>query len=171
MKPLIECVRDFILTFPDLDENGCLYVDYLGDQAIEYSVETVPCDPVFKRYTDGGCMKQFLFLFASREYYSADVIQCIENLSFYEDFSSWINQKNRSGELPDLDGRDPVSGFRCERDPRTGPVPLRAEGGYAGFGPDAGTERGGSACPAGRAGLPGQGREGTDDRDLPPESQ
>ncbi|MBP0989094.1 MAG: chloramphenicol resistance protein [Oscillospiraceae bacterium] len=109
MKPLIECVRDFILTFPDLDENGCLYVDYLGDQAIEYSVETVPCDPVFKRYTDGGCMKQFLFLFASREYYSADVIQCIENLSFYEDFSSWINQKNRSGELPDLDGRDPVS--------------------------------------------------------------
>lgn len=109
MKPLIECVRNFILTFPDLDENGCLYVDYLGDQAIEYSVETVPCDPVFKRYTDGGCMKQFLFLFASREYYSADVIQCIENLSFYEDFSSWINQKNRSGELPDLDGRDPVS--------------------------------------------------------------
>ena len=109
MKPLIECVRDFILTFPDLDENGCLYVDYLVDQAIEYSVETVPCDPVFKRYTDGGCMKQFLFLFASREYYSADVIQCIENLSFYEDFSSWINQKNRSGELPDLDGRDPVS--------------------------------------------------------------
>lgn len=109
MKPLIECVRDFILTFPDLDENGCLYVDYLGDQAIEYSVETVPCDPVFKRYTDGGCMKQFLFLFASREYYSADVIQCIENLSFYEDFSNWINQKNRSGELPDLDGRDPVS--------------------------------------------------------------
>lgn len=109
MKPLIECVRDFILTFPALDENGCLYVDYLGDQAIEYSVETVPCDPVFKRYTDGGCMKQFLFLFASREYYSADVIQCIENLSFYEDFSSWINQKNRSGELPDLDGRDPVS--------------------------------------------------------------
>lgn len=109
MKPLIECVRDFILTFPALDENGCLYVDYLGDQAIDYSVETVPCDPVFKRYTDGGCMKQFLFLFASREYYSADVIQCIENLSFYEDFSSWINQKNRSGELPDLDGRDPVS--------------------------------------------------------------
>ncbi len=109
MKSLIECVRDFILTFPDLDENGCLYVDYLGDQAIEYSVEAVPCDPVFKRYTDGGCVKQFLFLFASREYYSADVNQCIENLSFYEDFGNWINQKNRSGELPDLDGRDPVS--------------------------------------------------------------
>lgn len=109
MKPLIECVRDFVLTFPDLDENGCLYVDYLGDQAIEYSVEAVPCEPVFRQYTDGGCMKQFLFLFASREFYNADVNQCIENLAFYEDFERWITENNRAGELPDLDGRTPVS--------------------------------------------------------------
>lgn len=108
MKPLIECVRDFVMTFPTL-KDGCLYVDYLGSRAIEYSVEAIPADPVYKRYTDGGCVKQFLFLFASREYYSADVNQCIENLSFYEDFASWINQKNRNGALPDLDGRDPVS--------------------------------------------------------------
>lgn len=109
MKSLIECVRDFVLTFPELDEEGCLYVDYLGDQAIEYSVEAVPCDPVFRRYTDGGCMKQFLFVFASREFYSADVNQCIENLAFYEHFEHWITDNNLNGELPDLDGRTPVS--------------------------------------------------------------
>lgn len=108
-KSLIECVRDFVLTFPELDEDGCLYVDYLGDQAIEYSVEAVPCDPVFRRYTDGGCMKQFLFLFASREFYSADVNQCIENLAFYEHFEHWITNSNLNGVLPDLDGRTPVS--------------------------------------------------------------
>lgn len=108
-KPLIESLREYILTFPDLDENGRLYVDYLGDQAIEYSVEAVPCDPVFRRYTDGGCMKQFLFVFASREFYSADVNQCIENLAFYEHFEHWITDNNLNGELPDLDGRSPVS--------------------------------------------------------------
>ena len=53
-KPLIECVRDDILTFPGLDENGCLSVDFLGGEAVEYAVEQVPCDPVFRRYTDGG---------------------------------------------------------------------------------------------------------------------
>lgn len=109
MKPIIECIRNYVLDFPELDEDGCLYVDYLGDQAIEYSVEAVPCEPVFRQYTDGGCMKQFLFLFASREFYNADVNQCIENLAFYEDFERWITENNRAGELPDLDGRTPVS--------------------------------------------------------------
>lgn len=109
MKPLIECVRDFVMTFPALDENGCLHVDYLSSEAIEYSVEAVPCNPVFQQYTDGGCIKQFLFLFASRAYYSADVNQCIENLAFYEDFAEWVFSSNQTGALPDLDGREPVS--------------------------------------------------------------
>ena len=109
MKPLIECVRDYILTFPALDENGCLSVDYLGSRAIEYAVEAVPCDPIFTRYTDGGCIRQFQFLFASREFYGADVNRCIENLAFYEDFADWIFRRNHDGDLPDLDGRAPVS--------------------------------------------------------------
>lgn len=109
MASVIESLREYILTFPELDENGCLCVDYLGDQAIEYSVEAVPCNPVYQQYTDGGCMKQFLFLFASREYYSADVNQCIENLAFYEEFADWIFTNNRAGILPDLGEREPVS--------------------------------------------------------------
>lgn len=108
MKPLIECVRDFVMTFPEL-KDGCLYVDYLGSQAVAYCVEAIPCSPVYRRYTDGGCMKQFLFLFASREWYSADVNTCIDNLRFYELFAEWIEEQNRSGSLPDLDGRTPVS--------------------------------------------------------------
>lgn len=108
MKPLIECVRDFVMQFPEL-KDGCLYVDYLGSTAVEYCVENIPCNPVFKRYTDGGCMKQLLFLFASREWYSADVNTCIENLAFYEDFANWIYEQNQTGVLPDLDGRSPVS--------------------------------------------------------------
>lgn len=108
MKPLIECVRDYIMEYPDL-KDGCLLVDFLGDRAIEYSVEAVPGNPVFRQYTDGGCMKQFLFIFASREFYSADVNQCIENLSFYENFENWIRANNQAGVLPDLDGRTPVA--------------------------------------------------------------
>lgn len=132
MKPLIECVRDYIMDYPDL-KDGCLLVDYLGDQAIEYSVETVPCNPVFRQYTDGGCMKQFLFLFASREYYSADVNQCIENLSFYENFESWVRSNNQNGVLPALD-----AGTSC---PRRTPVSIEVlTGGYA-FDADTNTAR------------------------------
>lgn len=108
MKPLIECVRDYVMQFPEL-RDGRLMVDYLGSDAIEYTVETVPTTPLFKQYVDGGCVKQFLFLFASREYYSADVNQCIENLAFYENFERWITENNEKGILPDLDMRTPCS--------------------------------------------------------------
>lgn len=124
MKSLIECIRDFVAEFPDL-KCGALGVDYLGDSATEYCVEAVPCDPIFKQYTDGSCLKQFLFLFASREWYNADALQGIENLAFYEDFASWIREKNLSGDLPDLDGREPVainvltSGYAIDADSNT----------------------------------------------------
>ncbi len=108
MKPIIECVRNYVMQFPGLLE-GCLLVDYLGAKPIEYTVEAVPCTPIYRNYTDGGCVKQFLFLFASREYYSADVNQCIENLAFYEDFERWITDNNDQGDLPDLDQRIPCS--------------------------------------------------------------
>lgn len=108
MKPLIECVREYVMAFPGL-KDGLLLVDHLGSEAVEYTVETVPCSPVYRQYTDGDCMKQFLFVFASREYYSADVNQCIENLAFYEQFQNWIRTCDREGILPDLDGRIPIS--------------------------------------------------------------
>lgn len=98
---IIEALRRFCLGFPEL-KDGALLVDYLGAKAIEYTVETVPCDPVYRRYTDGGCLKQFLFLFASREGYSRDVDQCIRNMEFYEHFERWIRAQNRAGNLPDL---------------------------------------------------------------------
>jgi hypothetical protein len=104
MTPIIDSVRTFILKFPQLKE-GCLLVDGLGAEAIEYAVETVPCSPVYKQYTDGGSIRQFLFLFASRELYSEDVNQCIENMAFYEEFERWIEAQSRCGNLPELDGR------------------------------------------------------------------
>ena len=107
--PIIESVHSYIMGFPEL-KDGCLLVDILGDKPVEYVVEAVPCDPVFKRYVDGDCQKQFLFIFASREFFSEDVAQNIANLGFYEEFEDWITDNNFEGILPDLgDGRSPIS--------------------------------------------------------------
>ncbi len=100
-KTIIQAVRDYIMEFPKL-KDGCLLVDFLGNEPVEYTVEPVPCNSVYKKYADGDCLKQFLFLFASREYYSEDVNRNIENLSFYEDFSEWIYERNFNEILPDL---------------------------------------------------------------------
>lgn len=109
-KPIIESIRDYISAFPDLSEDCCLLIDYLGDKPVEYTVEAVPCNPVYKEYVDGEKVKQFQFIFASREYFEADVNTCIENLHFYENFEEWIEQNNDNGVFPNLGGnRTPVS--------------------------------------------------------------
>lgn len=109
MKPIIRCIRDYILKFPKL-KDGCLLIDYLGDKAVEYTVEAVPCDPIYKVYVDGEKVKQFLFLFASREFFEGDVNTCIDNLHFYEKFEDWVEKNNEDGILPDLGGnKAPVS--------------------------------------------------------------
>ena len=125
ISPIVECIRDYILRFPEL-KDGYLLVDILGDKPIEYTIETVPCEPVIRKYTDGSCMKQFLFIFASREFFSEDVAQNIENLGFYEKFEDWIKEQNDEGILPDLgDDREPVSievltgGYAFEADTNT----------------------------------------------------
>ena len=99
---MIEAIRKYLLTYPGLSEgNAALHVDFLGADGENYTIEPVPSDPVYRQYTDGGCLKQYLFVFASREYYSPDVAQCVENQAFYEDFGRWIREQNRAGILPD----------------------------------------------------------------------
>lgn len=108
MRAIIDCLRDYVMEYPGLQE-GMFCVDYLGADPTEYCLEAVPCDPVYRKYTDGGCLRQFLFLFASREFFSADVVQNSANAAFYEDFEQWIRENNEAGTLPDLDGREAIS--------------------------------------------------------------
>lgn len=109
MTPIIEAVRDYILTYPDLPE-GQVLVDYLGGEAGQFTIEPMPCDPIFKRYTDGGCQKQYLFLLASRQEYGADLEPCVENEFFYEKFARWLEKNSRAGILPDMGtDRIPIS--------------------------------------------------------------
>ena len=98
---IIESIRDYMLTFPGLHE-GDLCIDFLGAEPEQCSLEPIPCDPIYRKYTDGGALMQYLFVFASREYFSADVEQCAANQAFYEDFAAWVKAQNDAGNLPDL---------------------------------------------------------------------
>ena len=122
---IIESIRDYMLTFPGLHE-GDLCIDFLGTEPEQCSLEPVPCDPIYRKYTDGGALKQYLFVFASREYYSADVEQCAANQAFYEDFAAWVRSQNDAGNLPDLGtGKDAfslevlTSGYAFSEDAKT----------------------------------------------------
>ncbi|MCM1316267.1 MAG: hypothetical protein K2K66_06940 [Ruminococcus sp.] len=100
---IIESVRDFISGCPLLKNGILLNVDRLGDSEIEYTIDGEISDPILRRYTDGSSLRQFNFIFASREAYGSDTLQNIANSGFYEDFADWIEMQSNVGNLPILD--------------------------------------------------------------------
>ena len=53
-------------------------------------------------WAPGSSARQKFFTFASREFYSLDRIQNIENDKFYEELADWIEEQNAAGNLPQL---------------------------------------------------------------------
>lgn len=104
-KSIIECIRDFIRHCPYLPEYyKSIGVDYLDSSVASYMIEAVPCKPIIKRYITGQSIRQYTFHFSSREAYSADVIENLENSMFYERFSGWLESCSKAGDLPELTG-------------------------------------------------------------------
>ena len=107
MSNLIDSIRTFITTCPFM-QDWRVNVDYLGD-AMEYSIDPLPCDPVIQKYVDGGSKKQFQFAFTSKEEYDQDARINIENSGVYQQLDEWLESKSFAGELPALEaGKSPV---------------------------------------------------------------
>lgn len=101
VSSIIEGIEKYFLNC-DVLKDGCLRVDFLGDSPVEYAIEVLPCDPVLKRYTNRDTVRQYLFTFGSREYYSQERLQNIENSAFYERFSDWVEEQSQAGNMPEL---------------------------------------------------------------------
>lgn len=98
---VIQSVQKWLKTYSGL--SGRLDVDFLGEDAEAYSVDTIPCEEVIKRYKDGGTLKQFQFAVSSRRFYEQNIKQNTSNLQFFEDLTAWVEKKARSRELPAMD--------------------------------------------------------------------
>ncbi len=106
-RPIIESIRDYILTC-DFMKDGRVGVDYLPNE-MSYSIDPIGGEPIYKKYVDGGCLRQFQFGLTSNEYFDGDARTGIENSGFYQYFSEWIENNNRAGILPELQRYDAVS--------------------------------------------------------------
>ena len=101
---MISKIRQYFFDLGIIDENSNINVDFLSNKPIEYVIEPIPVEPVIRQYADGSSLRQFVFQFGSREYFGADVIQNMKNTEFYEDFSELIEDNNKKGVLPKING-------------------------------------------------------------------
>lgn len=102
---MVDKIRDYFLEHVQLaDEFDNILADFLEEDATSYVIEPIPSEIVIRPYSDGGSLRQFVFQFGSREFYDSSVAQNIENLNFYEEFQNEIEENNKNGILPDIDG-------------------------------------------------------------------
>lgn len=97
-------IREFMRKCPYLNGDKRVHVDYLPNEVYQYSIESVPTQSLIKKYVDGGEVNQFVFTFASKEHYGADVITNLDNCGFYENVASWIKKSSDNNLLPELSG-------------------------------------------------------------------
>lgn len=83
---------------------GKINVDYLKDKPQSYSIDQTPVNPVVKKYTDGGKVKQIAFDFSVQAPISSKAIVNLANSKFCEDFMKWVEDQNYLGNLPKIEG-------------------------------------------------------------------
>lgn len=98
---IIDEIRKYIRKCP-LVKGKKINVDYLGTDVGAYTIDVVPISPIVKQYTDGATLRQFAFVFGSKEYYSSDVLQNIENAGFYEKLQDWFEGQTMKEDFPNL---------------------------------------------------------------------
>lgn len=101
VKSIIEGITDYFLTCPLL-KDGVFRVDALGEKGVEYMIETGIFSPVLATYINGDSERMYQFNFGSREFYSLDRLQNIENSAFYEEFANWVEEQNRAEVFPEM---------------------------------------------------------------------
>lgn len=98
---IIDGIRAWLKTYEGLAD-GRLSVDFLPEEAKSYSVDTVPTTEIVKRYLDGSSIRQFLFCVSSREFYSDNIAQNVDNQAFYEGLAAWLERKSKLQQFPDI---------------------------------------------------------------------
>lgn len=85
-------------------KDGVINVNYLGHRPVSYCIEAVPSSPIVRRYVDGGSVKRYVFVFASRDFYDEQTLGNMETARFWEELAAWIeNEKS----LPDISEGEP----------------------------------------------------------------
>lgn len=101
---MIEKIRQYLIDNGIIDENCRINVDFLGEEPTEFAIVPISVDPILEKYIDGSSLRQYQFQLISVNSYGADVIQNMENSSYYEKLYSLIEDNNSNEILPNVDG-------------------------------------------------------------------
>lgn len=84
-------IRNLIKSCPHIESYAQgIGVDHLAEEPDCYAIESVPSEPILKRYINGDTERQHSFVFSSRDAFGADIRKNIENIGFFQLFADWL---------------------------------------------------------------------------------
>lgn len=92
---------DSIMNWLKQYKNTEIEVDYMGEDALGYSLKLPINTPIISEDIIGNKYMQKLFSFSAKRLYG-DNDTNTDNLDLFEDFSEWIEQQNEINNLPIL---------------------------------------------------------------------
>ena len=102
MTTILQALKTYLEAYSGLATGAPVWVDFLGALPIEYSIVPLPGNTILEKYLNGGSRRQFSFAFQSVRS-TADELERLESLGFFEVFAAWLESQTLSEQLPTLD--------------------------------------------------------------------
>ena len=96
------------------EEYKQINVNFLSNEIDNYSLDKIPIeDKQVEKWITGEIILRDVYSFRSRMNYSADTVDNINNIGFYETFEKIIMKNNKERILPDIEGIKSISCLNC----------------------------------------------------------
>jgi hypothetical protein len=100
---ILSDLKTYLLTYSSLKSGAPIWVNFLGEKPTQYEIVPLPGTKIVQWYLDDGSLREFPFAFQSAES-TADELERIESIGFYEAFADWLESQTEAGTLPTLTG-------------------------------------------------------------------
>lgn len=98
---IISSLKTYLAGYNELKDDAPLWVDYLGATPTEYVIVPLAGAEIVEHYINGSSLREFPFAFQSVES-TADELERLETLGFYEEFAAWLESQTAASTLPTL---------------------------------------------------------------------
>lgn len=99
---ILDATKKFFEKRCPLLEGKRLTANLLGEKAHSCTLEVSPSPSLIQKYADGGSLRQFVFVLATREHFDRATQEQLKTNEFYEKFAEWLEKQNDAGNFPAL---------------------------------------------------------------------
>lgn len=98
-----EYIRSLMLTCPFITVSPLdMHIDQIAPEPLNYSIESIPSDPVLKKYLNGDTIRSFPFALTARRNFIMEEDR-EANSGSYEKVALWMEDLSRKRKLPPMD--------------------------------------------------------------------